>query len=341
MLTQSLHKQKCKFVISLLTLTNITDSMFHQQSLYFCLFIFRAENPCESAFSGDLQVFSWQPTSVQEHDLIASINPPRVKHLLKEQLHARTALRWYLSVKVRFIKFVNNGEEVNTEAFFTSNCHCLLQVYDIHEQVIYSIEKIKNDFENFLREGSGWALDKIQRVYVNICKYKPLKGHSFIELPRKLKSTKAIVNIQNTDNKCFIYSVLAALHPVQDAQRVTKYIPFIHELNLSGIDMPMKLQQIPKFEKQNEISINVFGYEEGVYPLHISSFRFPRHINLLLITDGEQNHYCLIRDLGRLLNHQSQNRQKKLSVHIAYIVTLDKTYLTNTNLTVKPIPHKG
>ena len=311
MLTQSMHKQKCKFVISLLTLTNITDSMFHQQSLYFCLFIFRAENPCESAFSGDLQVFSWQPTSVQEHDLIASINPPRVKHLLKEQLHARTALRWYLSVKVRFIKFVNNGEEVNTEAFFTSNCHRLLQEYDIHEQVIYSIEKIKNDFENFLREGSGWALDKIQRVYVNICKYKPLKGHSFIELPRKLKSTKAIINIQNTDNKCFIYSVLAALHPVQDAQRVTKYIPFIHELNLSGIDMPMKLQQIPKFEKLNKISVNVFGYDEGVYPLHITSHIHPRHVNLLLISNDVTTHYCLIKDLNKLLYHQSKSKRRK------------------------------
>ena len=138
-------------------------------------------------------------------------------------------------------------------------------------------------------------------------------AHSFIELPRKLKITKAIINIQNTnDHRCFICSVPAALHPAEhNPQRVQHYTPYEHELNINGIDMPVKLQQIPKFEKQNEISVNVFGYEEGVYPLHISSFRFPRHINLLLITDGEQNHYCLIRDLGRLLNHQSQNRHKK------------------------------
>ena len=68
----------------------------------------------------------------------------------------------------------------------TARCR-LLQEYDIHQQVMDSIEKIKNDFENFLRERSGWALDKIQRVYVNFCKYKPLKGHAHIVLPQKLQ----------------------------------------------------------------------------------------------------------------------------------------------------------
>ena len=220
--------------------------MFHQQSLYFYLFVFRAENPCESPFSGDVQVFSWQPTSFQEHDLIVSINPPRVKHLLKEKLHARTALRCYFSVKVRFIKFVNNGEEVNAEAFFTSNCHRLLQ------------------------EGSGWALDKIQRVYVNICKYKPLKGHACIVLPQKLQHTKAIVNIQNTDNKCFVWSVLAALHQMaQNPQLINQYRQFENELNLNqGVDMPMKLFQVPKLKSKMKSQL-MFLVMRKVFILYI------------------------------------------------------------------------
>ena len=50
--------------------------------------------------------------------------------------------------------------------------------------------------------------------------------------------------------------------------------------------MPMKVRQIPKFEKQNEILVNVFGYEDSLYPLHITNFRFPRHVNLLLINNS-------------------------------------------------------
>ena len=273
---------------------------------------FRPDNPCETAFHGGLEVYSWVPTPQQEHDVITSINPPRAVRLLKELLLKKGAIKWYMSVNCKLVKSNVDGDEISCEPYFTSRCSSVLIDNQINGSVEEALGKILNDLDNYLKNGSGWALEKVLKVYINVARYKPLKGHSFIELPRKLKNTKAIINIQNTnDHRCFIYSVLAALHPVQDAQRVTKYIPFIHELNLSGIDMPMKLQQIPKFEKQNEISINVFGYEEGVYPLHISSFRFPRHINLLLITDGEQNHYCLIRDLGRLLNHQSQNRHKK------------------------------
>ena len=71
--------------------------------------------------------------------------------------------------------------------------------------------------------------------------------------------------------------------------------------------MPMQLKHIPKFEKQNEISVCVFGYEKGVYPLHISKHRFPTHVNLLLIHSGDNHHYCLIKNLDRLLSHQNKH----------------------------------
>ena len=176
-----------------------------------------------------------------------------------------------MSINCRLVKINVDGGEISCQPYFTSRCSSVLNDNQINGSVEEALGKILNDLDNYLKNGSGWTLEKVLKVYINVARYKPLKGHSFIELPSKLKSTKAIINIQNTnDHRCFIYSVLAALHPVQDAQRVTKYIPFIHELNLSGIDMPMKLQQIPKFEKLNKISVNVFGYDEGVYPLHIT-----------------------------------------------------------------------
>ena len=61
------------------------------------------------------------------------------------------------------------------------------------------------------------------------------------------------------------------------------------------------------FEKLNpQISINVFGFEDRVvYPLRLSK-RSEREqtINLLLISDGEKQHYCLIKSLSRLLSSQ-------------------------------------
>ena len=66
-------------------------------------------------------------------------------------------------------------------------------------------------------------------------------------------------------------SVLAKLHPKpQNPHRPTHYQPYEQELNMHDIEMPMKLSQISKFEKQNNISINVFGFEESVVFLYIS-----------------------------------------------------------------------
>jgi len=57
----------------------------------------------------------------------------------------------------------------------------------------------------------------------------------------------------------------------------------------------MPLKDITKFEKQNtSISVHVFGYEGGVYPLRISEQpERTIHVDLFLIANEEgMQHYC-------------------------------------------------
>ena len=59
-------------------------------------------------------------------------------------------------------------------------------------------------------------------------------------------------------------------------------------LNWEGPKYPIKLSDINKFENHNSsISVNVFGYENLVYPLKISKHNYKREstVNLLLISD--------------------------------------------------------
>ena len=89
--------------------------------------------------------------------------------------------------------------------------------------------------------------------------------------------------------------------------RVTKYIPYEAELNMEGIEYPVKIKDIDRFEKQNNnISVNVLGYDEKkVFPLRISEEKERQHqVNLLLITDNSNTHYVLIKDMSRLLSAQ-------------------------------------
>ena len=93
-----------------------------------------------------------------------------------------------------------------------------------------------------------------------------------------------------------MWSVLGALHPAKhNPNRVSNYIQHKQSLDWSMLVFPTPLSQIPKFEKVNNIDINVFDYEKGeIYPRQITKFRFETHVNLLLFTDGEKRHFCLI-----------------------------------------------
>ena len=80
----------------------------------------------------------------------------------------------------------------------------------------------------------------------------------------------------------------------------------------------MALKDIPKFEKVNNVSISVYGYHEGkedqegfVYPLKVSKEVNERHVNLLLIVSDDTNHYCFIKDFGKLVGPQYSNAKSK------------------------------
>ena len=87
------------------------------------------------------------------------------------------------------------------------------------------VNKIWNLFDEWIKNGSGWMVKSIETFELDICRYKPSKGSSYIELPGWIKKKRAVVNVQNEDDECFKWSVLAALHPVnQNAERRNKYL---------------------------------------------------------------------------------------------------------------------
>merc|ERR1711936_437835 len=160
-------------------------------------------------------------------------------------------------------------------------------------------------FDEWLKDGSGWRIQSMDEFILKICKYTPITGSSYIESPKKIENTHSVVNIQNEDDKCFLYSVLAKLHPVEkNTERLTNYEPFLDEVKTDGISMPMRLQQIPKFEKMNNLTINVYMSNKSgsdIWPVYISKRRGDEPINLLLLSDDEKSHYTYIKNFNGLL----------------------------------------
>ncbi|GFW99331.1 hypothetical protein TNCV_3981551 [Trichonephila clavipes] len=76
-------------------------------------------------------------------------------------------------------------------------------------------EKIEKESEDFKGKDSGLTLDEIVRLEVHSNHYSPFRGSSFfIEVSKQIAKTKAIINVINKkDSPCFMWSILAALHP--------------------------------------------------------------------------------------------------------------------------------
>ena len=165
--------------------------------------------------------------------------------------------------------------------------------------------------------GSNWKVSNILKIDINMINYSPHSAGSYIPLDKKLVDKMAIINIQNEDNECFKWCVTRALNMRHNHQeRIDKeLIEKSKELNWEGIEFPVIVRsgQIAKFEKNNEdISVNVYGYENELYPLRASKYCNQKHnIDLLLISNKDNSHYCLIKNFSRLAFSQTSAHQHK------------------------------
>ena len=58
----------------------------------------------------------------------------------------------------------------------------------------------------------------------------------------------AVVNVQNKDNQCFKWAVL--------------YKKLENELDFTGKSFPVNLDDISKFEKQNDLAVSVYSVKQ-------------------------------------------------------------------------------
>lgn len=138
---------------------------------------------------------------------------------------------------------------------------------------------------------------------------------------------RATISVQSIDNACFAWAVVAALYPAErHADRQSLYPHYTSVLNLQHIDFPMSLNHITRFERLNNISINVYSFEEKraekgakftIFPIRLTDFNKDnnKHINLLYIQEQSDNnvrHFAWIKNLSRLVSMQlSKHKAKK------------------------------
>lgn len=220
-----------------------------------------------------------------------------------------------------FVKTNAEGEVIrDLKSFNTKNVALHKDCMDFpsyFEQISLCISKKCEDFNE---RDSGWGLEKIEFLNVNVNKYQPLKGSTYIPLPPEVQSKNACVNVKNRDNKCFYWAIISALYPVdKNSDRPSSYPHYTDIFNVTGIKDPVCLSDIKKFEKLNKISVNVYGIDTDkkrddrgltIVPLRISKMSCENHVNLLYFERGDVSHYCWIKNLSRLVSSQISKHGK-------------------------------
>ena len=100
------------------------------------------------------------------------------------------------------------GETVIKPANFHSDNHINLEGTDEDDIYIIMTEGILEKMATFQSGGSGWRLYSIIKLELHTTRYTPLRGETWIPLPKELANKKAIINMQNKDYKCFCGVVL-------------------------------------------------------------------------------------------------------------------------------------
>ena len=231
------------------------------------------------------------------------------------------ALKFNMALHVIFEKATD--EDVKTEPPV-----CLvseqLEVYadtDISELLDFVKKQLIEQIDTYEQNGSGWIYFKLIKLELTCWRLNPMRGSSssFNILPRWVQLKHAVVNVRNKDTKCFQWSVLAALHEPRAKKGpknlVSCYSKYVKDYNFNMLQFPVPIKDIAKFEKQNNVSVNVYGLEDAnsdiksdngiIYPLKVCKKEIiGRHANLLITEKDGILHYSAITKFSRLIGFQ-------------------------------------
>ena len=237
----------------------------------------------------------------------------RLIELIKRELKTRTSARIQTTGWIRFLGDDKEGQE-RVELAFNSLMTSVYRGSEMDQIVDGMIANMKFQIENPALLNSRFVFEFLY-LDVNFHQLNFTRGSSYLPLPDWLATKKAIVNPHNNDEECFKWFVIAVEKVgMKDPQRVSNLRKFTDNYDCSGLEFPVSIKDIGKFENRNNISVNVLAVEGRDIYIHRKGRRMMgREINLLMVSEDGINHYTTIKSLSRLL--KSGNTKHKCKQH--------------------------
>ena len=178
------------------------------------------------------------------------------------------------------------------------------------------IEHMAQQVESPALRNSKFVFNRVLYMDIDFHRLNLTRGSSHVPLPDWLMKKNAIINPKKSDTKCFKWAVIAAMKWEEidrDHQRVSKLKRYEKEFDGSGPEFPVSFRDINKFERNNEIGVNILAVQNKKIYICRKGKDYDRNENLMLIVNVEnpnREHYVAVKSLLRLLSKQNSKHKE-------------------------------
>ena len=227
--------------------------------------------------------------------------------LIERELKTRTSARIQMTAWIRLVRDDEEGQELA----FNSLMMSVYRGSEPDQIVDGMIANMKFQIDNPALLNNRFV--EFLYLDINFHQLNLTRGSSYLPLPDWLARKKAIVNPYNDDEEwCFKWSVVTVEKVgMKDPQRVSDLRKLKDNYDWSGLEFPVSIKDIGKFETRNNISVNVLAVESRDIYIHRKGQRVGREINLLMVSEDGIRHYTAIKSLSRLLSSKNSNTKRK------------------------------
>ena len=240
-----------------------------------------------------------------------------IEPYLRELIDHKNKGEWkiQLTAHINFISLRPGSDE--TRVMHTRSVNEEFMNGSDTDEIIKKLFRYRENLQEKMK-GSDFAFEGVNYLYYDLNKISISKGGSYIDSPKWLKDKKSTINPKNNDYKCFQYAVTLALNLDKinkNSQRISKIKPFIEEYNWKDIDFPSTSKDWKKFELNNQVALNILYVPHNTKKIEIAykskhNLTREKQIILLMISNGENLHYLVVKSLSGLLTGITSNHKE-------------------------------
>ena len=179
--------------------------------------------PRESAFRGKLRRHDLK-VGEKEMDLLQVMMQTKeeIDALILERVkEGPNKVQFHVEMEMIKIPTVQDGDTGNFERTMLFLNTKIMTVYFegiAGDQYLKLIEHMVNQVNSFSSHGSGWIIDRIEKLQISFAAFSPIRAGSYLELHDALSAASTLLTNINTrdDDRCFLYCFVAAYYNVNE-----------------------------------------------------------------------------------------------------------------------------